>query len=275
MSTRSIGRGTCPKCGREGAVVVKRLGDREYVYVKHGKVWHYIGPLDNIDLNSIIHEYTTSLPLKTRASGGFMGSGGGSGKSIGKIIALIVGVLMIIVGVLIILLIGFLVPLSLFTLSSVSNSGFTATITVNNTMMALAISPMSPVTYSKVTVTAVNAFFKVANASSVRGYTYINWFNNSLLKEYGPIAWINVTNESIFSGNYTSFATITNQSILIWPYKIVGENALIMVNIVTKARTPSSTIHVSLPALILIAIPFIIAGALIWGGVALYRWSRK
>ncbi len=142
-------------------------------------------------------------------------------------------------------------------------------------MMALAISPMSPVTYSKVTVTAVNAFFKVANASSVRGYTYINWFNNSLLKEYGPIAWINVTNESIFSGNYTSFATITNQSILIWPYKIVGENALIMVNIVTKARTPSSTIHVSLPALILIAIPFIIAGALIWGGVALYRWSRK
>ena len=103
MSTRSIGRGICPKCG---GVVIKRLGDREYVYVKHGRIWHYIGPLDNVDLNSIVHEYTTTLPLKARGSGGFMNSGGtGSGKSAGKIIALIVRVIMIIIGVAIILLI--------------------------------------------------------------------------------------------------------------------------------------------------------------------------
>ena len=245
-------------------MVVKRLGDREYVYVKHGRIWHYIGPLDNVDLNSIVHEYTTTLPLKARASGGLMNSGGtGSGKSAGKIIALIVGILMIIIGVIIILEIGFLLPFSFITASSVGISSNFTVFNVNNTMRALAISPVNPVAHSKVTVTAVNASFKVAITS--------------LVSRYAAITWINVTNESLFSGNYTSFtATISNQSILIWPYRITGRDALIMVNMAAEEKVPTSSVtHISLLPLIFIAIFLILAGALIWGGVVLFRWSRK
>lgn len=242
-------------------MVVKRLGDREYVYVKHGRTWHYIGPLDSVDLNSIIHEYTTSLPLKDSAGGGLsMSSGGaGSGKSIGKIIALIVGVLMIIIGVIIILEVGFL---ALSFLATSPASVLTVSLPVNNTMKALII---GAATHSKVTVTAVNAFFKVANAA-VGTYTP------------GSLTWVNVTrvNESLFIGNYTSFTVITsNQSILIWPYKIVSGNALIIVNIATKGSAPSGTVTVNYLSLIFIVIPLALAGALIWGGVILYRWSRK
>ncbi|MFP3281293.1 MAG: hypothetical protein RXO76_09545, partial [Vulcanisaeta sp.] len=64
MSARSIGRGICPKCGLEGSVVIKQVGGKDYVYVKHGRTWHYIGPLDKVDLNTILIGYTTTLPLK-------------------------------------------------------------------------------------------------------------------------------------------------------------------------------------------------------------------
>lgn len=67
MSSRSIGRGICPKCGEEGVFVVKRIGDREYVYARHGRSWHYIGPLNNVDLGSMLNSPTTSLPLKGSA----------------------------------------------------------------------------------------------------------------------------------------------------------------------------------------------------------------
>lgn len=48
MSSRKIGRVVCPKCGREGVAIVKRIRNREYVYVKHGQDWCYIGPADTV-----------------------------------------------------------------------------------------------------------------------------------------------------------------------------------------------------------------------------------
>lgn len=47
VSTRTVGRDICPKCGREGAIVIRRIGNREYIYFRHGKKWCYIGPLLN------------------------------------------------------------------------------------------------------------------------------------------------------------------------------------------------------------------------------------
>ncbi len=54
MSSRSIGRGICPKCGQEGVLYIRRLGDREYVYFKHGKRWCYIGPKTNVDIEKLL-----------------------------------------------------------------------------------------------------------------------------------------------------------------------------------------------------------------------------
>ncbi|MCD6487966.1 MAG: hypothetical protein J7K21_01920 [Desulfurococcales archaeon] len=67
MSSRVIGRGKCSKCGREGSVVLKEVSGRIYVYIKHGREWCYLGPLERVDLSSIIisvrdyHTFTTKL----------------------------------------------------------------------------------------------------------------------------------------------------------------------------------------------------------------------
>ncbi|MGC8608143.1 MAG: hypothetical protein ACP5L5_11360 [Vulcanisaeta sp.] len=53
-----------PEVQDGGSIIIKRIGDQEYVYVKHGRTWHYIGPLSAVDLPSIMTEYTTPLPLK-------------------------------------------------------------------------------------------------------------------------------------------------------------------------------------------------------------------
>ena len=54
VASRSIGRGVCPRCGEEGTVVLKQIGDQIYVYIKHGSRWCYIGPLRDVDLRNIL-----------------------------------------------------------------------------------------------------------------------------------------------------------------------------------------------------------------------------
>ena len=56
MSSRVIGRGVCPKCGREGSVVLKKLGGKIYVYFKHGRKWCYLGSIENVDLSKLIDD---------------------------------------------------------------------------------------------------------------------------------------------------------------------------------------------------------------------------
>ena len=51
MPSRAIGMGMCPRCGRPGTVVIKA---GNYVYVKHGNTWHYIGTIDKVNLNKIL-----------------------------------------------------------------------------------------------------------------------------------------------------------------------------------------------------------------------------
>jgi len=55
VSSRSIGRGICPRCGREGTVYVRRIGNREYIYFKHGQKWCYIGPAGEVDVQSLVN----------------------------------------------------------------------------------------------------------------------------------------------------------------------------------------------------------------------------
>ncbi|WP_054842429.1 hypothetical protein [Vulcanisaeta distributa] len=51
MPSRAIGMGMCPRCGKPGTVVIKA---GNYVYIKHGNTWHYIGTIDKVNLNKIL-----------------------------------------------------------------------------------------------------------------------------------------------------------------------------------------------------------------------------
>ncbi|MGC8607074.1 MAG: hypothetical protein ACP5GZ_04335 [Vulcanisaeta sp.] len=51
MPSRAVGMGVCPRCGKPGTVVIKA---GNYVYVKHGNTWHYIGTIDKVNLNKIL-----------------------------------------------------------------------------------------------------------------------------------------------------------------------------------------------------------------------------
>jgi len=69
MSSRSVGRGRCPRCGQDGIIVVKCVSGREYVYFRHGRKWCYIGPADRVDITKLItveNKYRARLRLCSR-----------------------------------------------------------------------------------------------------------------------------------------------------------------------------------------------------------------
>jgi hypothetical protein len=94
-------------------VVIKQVGGKDYVYVKHGRTWHYIGPLDKVDLNTILIGYTTTLPLKGSSRVGK--AMGGQGKPLSKVIAKVLGVLLIAIGAILVLIPLLLLPASIAT----------------------------------------------------------------------------------------------------------------------------------------------------------------
>ncbi|RLE56676.1 MAG: hypothetical protein DRJ40_04990 [Thermoprotei archaeon] len=65
MSSRVIGRGVCPRCGRVGSVVLKELSGKIYVYVKHGREWCYVGPLEKVDLSRVLQDLRTYHSITT------------------------------------------------------------------------------------------------------------------------------------------------------------------------------------------------------------------
>ncbi|WP_054857768.1 hypothetical protein [Vulcanisaeta sp. JCM 16159] len=64
MSSRSVGYGICPRCGNRGVLIIKELNGGYYAYYRHGRTWHYIGPLPVVYeqvINSLDSEYRESL----------------------------------------------------------------------------------------------------------------------------------------------------------------------------------------------------------------------
>jgi hypothetical protein len=63
MPSKAIGMGVCPRCGKPGTIVIKA---GNYVYIKHGNTWHYIGTMDKVNLNKILiknpENITTNKP---------------------------------------------------------------------------------------------------------------------------------------------------------------------------------------------------------------------
>ncbi|MFP3305325.1 MAG: hypothetical protein RXN89_04475, partial [Vulcanisaeta sp.] len=164
MSARSIGRGICPKCGLEGSVVIKQVGGKDYVYVKHGRIWHYIGPLDKVDLNTILIGYTTTLPLKGSSRVGK--AMGGQGKPLSKVIAKVLGVLLIAIGAILVLIPLLLLPASIATgYAYVSGSGL---LIVNGSDKAYLFSTMSnPITVNVMTIYGTRFKVLVTRISSL------------------------------------------------------------------------------------------------------------
>ncbi len=78
MSSRVIGRGVCPRCGRVGSVVLKELSGKIYVYVKHGREWCYVGPLDRVDLSKVLQDLRTYHSITTILSKYFVPMCGGT-----------------------------------------------------------------------------------------------------------------------------------------------------------------------------------------------------
>ena len=60
MPSKAIGMGVCPRCGKPGTIVIKA---GNYVYIKHGNTWHYIGTIDKVNLNKILIKNPESLTL--------------------------------------------------------------------------------------------------------------------------------------------------------------------------------------------------------------------
>ncbi|MFP3491539.1 MAG: hypothetical protein RXN86_02075 [Vulcanisaeta sp.] len=273
MSARSIGRGICPKCGLEGSVVIKQVGGKDYVYVKHGRTWHYIGPLDKVDLNTILIGYTTTLPLKGSSRVGK--AMGGQGKPLSKVIAKVLGVLLIAIGAILVL-----IPL-LFLLASiatgyayVSGSGL---LIVNGSDKAYLFSTMSnPITVNVMTIYGTRFKVLVTRISSLPPP-----LNNTLSTAQITVGHsINITEIKQllpnFLGDYTNYtATISpGELLIVWPYEVYEKPALL--TFVYRSMPIQAKARINVVNVVIMASPLlIIAAVLMYGGYELYRWSRS
>ncbi|GGP22598.1 hypothetical protein GCM10007981_19310 [Thermocladium modestius] len=252
--------------------VVKRIGDREYVYARHGRSWHYIGPLNNVDLGSMLNSPTTSLPLKGSAGRTFFMSE--KNTRFTEVLAQVVGIIIIVVGAIIILGIG--TSLLYLSTSSVSTG---AVVGYNMTMLGskiLGVSPSFMPGSSGAAVVIINAshsLFKIANQSAILPAARTRLESLSpggiLLLNYSEV------NSTFFKGNYMAYRTALKpgQVLLVWPYNITGGSPSISIKIMQQTSPQGTEFNY---ASLLFMIPFIALGAvMIWGGVVLFRWGRR
>ena len=78
---------------------MKSVGGKEYVYVKHGRIWHYVGPLDKVNVSSLLVEPTTTLPLNVAYEE--VGDGervSGKSKPAIKVAAVVLALILIAIG---------------------------------------------------------------------------------------------------------------------------------------------------------------------------------
>ena len=250
--------------------MIKQVGGKEYVYVKHGRTWHYIGPLDKVDLNTILIGHTTTLPLKGPSRVGK--AMGGQGKPLSKVIDKVLGVLLIAIGAILVLIPLLLLPASGY--EYVSGSGL---LIVNGSDKAYLFSTINLPTYNPITVniTIYGARFKVL---VTRISSLPPPLNNTL--STARISPINITEIKQllpnFLGDYTSYtATISPGEVLIvWPYEVYEKPALL--TFVYRSMPIQAKARINVVNVVIMASPLlIIAAVLMYGGYELYRWSRS
>jgi len=286
VSTRSVGRVKCPKCGREGSLIVKSVGGKEYVYVKHGRTWHYVGPLDKVNVSSLLAEPTTALPL----NGAYKGVGDGervNGKSKPaiKVAAVVLALILIAIGAaLAALTVLSALLLPYFTLGGIGMEASLSTeIPVNGTGIVYAI--LSSEGQVSVSVAARGCRFKalVAPASSVPKPP-----NASRLMESRTLTVYSVGAECVsnllpsFSGDHTSYSAALGpeQALFVWPHEVSAGQPSLKVTVTKRLEGESrfqgdGTPVIAATIALVLAPPLLVAAALIAGGYLLYRWSRN
>gem|GEM_PF-990632 len=295
MSARSIGRGRCPKCGREGSVVIKMVGGKEYVYVKHGRTWHYIGSLEKIDVNEILREPTTALPLKETETLNIHGEKmNEETKSLNKTVVEVIALILVAVGTGILLLTIFasiILPylVAFWSVSSVNiATGFSTTI--EDTTKAYLI--YSPIRSASIRIQSDNAYFKILAVPLYTAMSILNATQSQELETHispsdlrvKPIKTSDIQGlMQSFFGNYTSYdiQLDTNQALLVWPYKLQTKPASLSFytsRSLTGSEQPQpNSFQPLLMSIIFISLaPRLILGvSLIIGGYLLYRWSKN
>jgi len=256
-------------------VVIKQVGGKEYVYVKHGRTWHYIGPLDKVDLNTILIGHTTTLPLKGSSR---MGKAmGGQGKPLSKVIAKVLGVLLIAIGAILVLIPLLLLP-ALLPASGYAYVGGSGLLIVNGSDKAYLFSTINnPIT---VNITIYGARFKVlvTRISSLPPPLNNTYTLSTAQMITGSLINITEINQLLpnFLGDYTNYtATISPGEVLIvWPYEVYEKPALLTFvyrSMPIQAKTQINVVNV----VIMVSPLLIIAAVLMYGGYELYRWSRR
>ena len=250
-------------------MVIKQVGGKDYVYVKHGRTWHYIGPLDKVDLNTILIGYTTTLPLKGSSRVGK--AMGGQGKPLSKVIAKVLGVLLIAIGAILVLFPLLLLPASIATgYAYVGGSGY---LIVNGSDKAYLFSTMSnPITVNVMTIYGTRFKVLVTRISSLPPP-----LNNTLSTAQITVGRsINITEIKQllpnFLGDYTNYtATISpGELLIVWPYEVYEKPALLTFVYRSMPIQVKARINV-----VNVVILLIIAAVLMYGGYELYRWSRS
>ncbi|MGC9227700.1 hypothetical protein, partial [Caldivirga sp.] len=267
----------CPRCGREGSVIVKRIGDQGYVYVKHGKVWHYIGSLERVDLQSILIEHTTPLLLNgTQAKGA---SGGSMGRPLSKALALLLGIALMALGVVMATVVVAIMVIGAPYKVVIGADSVTKYV-VNNTNAVYLFYSLTP---ANVTVSTIYASLKatiIPYSSLPTSLKAMLTHVLSRVPQANSVAFLQVNTTSIeallpsFMGNYTTFKAVVppNEALLIWPYKLYANKALLLYSYYSSGVA----MRISLTRLALsIVVVLIVSGALIYGGIIVYKWSKR
>ena len=267
---------------------MKSVGGKEYVYVKHGRTWHYVGPLDRVGVGELLSKSTTALPLRGAVEEGSSGERvGAQPKPAREVVAAVLGVALVAVGaaVAVLAVLGSLVLHHLaLTGIRVSASVLVRTsIPANETGTVYAIIPLrDPVS---VNITMRGGRFKVLAAPLSSLPQPLN-----VSRHLGPgAALCTIDAEKIpdllprLSGNYAGYSATLEpeQALLVWPHALFVKPAWVEVSVVSggaveRGRFAGSE-GVALAAAVALALaPWLLAAAaLIAGGYLLSKWSRS
>lgn len=248
-----------PEVWAGGVRMIKTLSSRDYVYVKHGREWHYVGPLNNVDLASLFTAHTTALPLKSRGQGLGMSRPNSTATLIAGIALTVLGALLAIAGAFLLTVMGFYAVTSFEVrgggsmLSELSNTSVAYIANYQNTTMEVSVTGSAPF---QVLVVPVDLLKELSPSASLTP---------------GPVGLgiFNATKPLNMTGNYTSFSTslAPSQALLVRPlskaevsilYNLAGQQV--------KRSAPGLLIA-------LFAAPLVLGVSLIAGGVYLLHKS--
>jgi len=263
VSARVIGRGKCPKCGREGSVVLKEISGRVYVYFKHGRDWCYIGPLDRVNLAELItelrpspyHNITTKLGSAIKGLVTRLGR-----KPLKYVLVEILAIFLLVIGS----LIAVLAVLAL--LSAITSTGTVMEAYEERSVSAGDAFIINAGTGGVSSIECLNCSFVIGSKKSLIGGIPAHCINTVVC----PINTSHIDASKLSTEEVTRTIIENGDPALIKISKAAGRNPTLKIRL-----TKHVTIHKETITPILAVTPAtIIAGLMIWAGIKLRRWLK-